>query len=160
MVSRRPCPFLMCWVISLQPWAVPLSFLHFVCSTSMLAFSQSPNRIANICSGAFLPPGVLSLYLSLCFISVHSRAPQFSPFLLIKIKQSVSFPSITLNFLCSSVIIVTLASALQGRWQERHIAKVKGIVCRGTLFTWRWWCSPCKNRLFFLKSSSCLTLLM
>ena len=143
-----------------SPGLCPSLSYHFLCSISILASSQSPNRIANICSGTFLPPGVLSLYLPLCFILVHSRTPQFSPFLLIKIKQSVSFPSITLNSLCNSVIIITLASALQGRWQERHFAKVKGIVCRGTLFIWRWWCSPSKDRLFFLKSRSCLTLLM
>lgn len=73
------------------------------------------------------------------FILDPSRALRFSSFLLIKIKQSISFPSITLNSLCNSIIIATLASALRGRWQERHIAKMGGIVCRGTLCTWRWW---------------------
>lgn len=91
----------------------------------------------------------------LCFISDHSRAPPFYPFLLIKIKQSISFPSITPHSLWNSIIIATLASALRGRWQKRHVAKRKGIVCRAALFTWRWWRCPTKDRLFFLKSNPC-----
>lgn len=103
-----------------QPWAVPPCFpTTSSAPLALLASSQPPHTIVNVCSGTFLPPGVISLYLSLCFTLVHSRASQISPFLLVKIKQSISFPSITPNSLCNSIVIATLASVLQGRWQER-----------------------------------------
>lgn len=117
--------------------------------TYPLASPQPLWRTAHVCADTLLPPGVLSVFPPLCLILVHSRASRFSCILLIKIKQSIFFPFITSNSLSNSIIIATLASALQGRWQEGQVAKIKGIVCWGILFPWKWWHFPSKDGLFF-----------
>nr|KAF6489910.1 hypothetical protein HJG59_010305 [Molossus molossus] len=110
---------------------------QFLCATRTVGlFSASPQDCW--CLFQSIPATWSHLSASsLCFTSDHSRAPQFSPLLLIKIKQSIFFPSITPNSLCNSIMIATLASASRGRWQGRHVAKIKGIVYRGTLCTQR-----------------------
>ena len=101
------------------PFRVPYSTSHCISSTFLSRCVQTHSCHLE---------SLLRIF-PLCFILVHSRASQFSCILLIKMKQSIFFPSITSNPLSNSIIIATLASALQSRWREGQVAKIKGIVC-------------------------------